>query len=182
MVKPSTMFSRCLPNVGRTVERSHELFRFACDCPFERGGIHLFRGRNHVERGCAHIPAVRNNSANPSAILLGKPRTNLPKHFLRVEHRFAFSIQFERVAFESESVDAILESLGTGFSRRKKSKSKNNPRSIARDAKVTQKPTPFESKRSPTRKSHEDFSASIHHNNSLDVEQNDEIFMAQKRF
>ena len=68
------------------------------------------------------------------------------------------------------------------ISRRKKSKSKNNPRSIARDAKVTQKPTPFESKRSPTWKSHEDFSASIHHNNSLDVEQNDEIFMAQKRF
>lgn len=47
--------------------------------------------------------------------------TNPTKHLLAIEHRFAFAIQFDRIALACQPIDAILEPFDSALALGKQS-------------------------------------------------------------
>lgn len=58
-----------------------------------------------------NVSVMAHNASNALRIDRIELATNPTKHFLAIEHRFAFAIQFDRIALARQTIDAVVEPL-----------------------------------------------------------------------
>lgn len=76
-----------------------------------RADIHFFRRRNHRVRRFLDVSVMTNNPPHAFCIDRIEFTTHSAQHLLAIEHRFAFAIQFDRIALVCEPIDAIVKSF-----------------------------------------------------------------------
>ena len=63
---------------------------------------------------------MANDATNAFCILRRQSTTDPAKHLLTIDHRFAFVVKFDAVAFASKTIDAILKPFDSAFALGKK--------------------------------------------------------------
>jgi len=67
-----------------------------------------------------YVSVMAHDASNTLCIDRIEFATNPTKHLLAIEHRFAFAIQFDRIALACQPIDAILEPFDSALALGKK--------------------------------------------------------------